>query len=455
MRNGILAAVAILMTCAASVWSQDSASSAYPPINTVSEMKSANTDLLPDSLRDNGEEPWLSDNSSRRGARGNGNQYWISAEALLWSIKPANVPPLASTGAIGPGTAVLFGGQHNSDWRAGGRFTAGTWLDDGRTGIEGSYFFLRGNENFNVSSSGAPGSLPLARPFFNVITGLQDRQQVAIPGISSGSIGISSGSMFQGAELNLLRNLFCCETDCCVPDCCVPNCSGDCGATSCSGDGVGGDQCCISSGYRVDLIGGFRYLGLDESLTIAENITFLPGAPFPIVPGTTITVIDRFATSNNFYGGQIGARGEWWRDQWFVNVTGKVALGTTHQVVRISGSTDFTIPPAPTVQQPGGLLALPTNMGTRSRDVFGFVPEIGFNVGRQVNDNVRVFAGYSFLYWNSVVRPADQIDYVINPTQLPTPTGPGVLVGAARPAPMFRDTDLWAQGINLGVEFRR
>ncbi|MFN0199521.1 MAG: BBP7 family outer membrane beta-barrel protein [Planctomycetaceae bacterium] len=415
-------------------------------IRTSSKVKADDPVIPPDSLSENSEPAWIADNSTNSGGR---NGYWISAEALLWSIKPADVPALASTGTIGPGTAVLFGGQHDSDWRVGGRFTAGTWLDDGRTGIEASYFFLRGNENFNVSSSGAPGSLPLSRPFFNAITGLQDSQGVAVPGISGGSIGISSGSMFQGAEVNFLRNLCCCETPCCETDCSQKECSG----------GESGEaHCCDASGYRsyrLDLIGGFRYLGLNESLTIAENITFLPGAPFPIVPGTTITIIDRFATSNNFYGGQIGARGEWWRDQWFVNVTGKVALGTTHQVVRISGSTDFTIPPGPTVQQPGGLLALPTNMGTRSRDVFGVVPEIGFNVGRQVNDNVRVFAGYSFLYWNSVVRPADQIDYVINPTQLPTPGGPGVLVGPARPAPMFRDTDLWAQGINVGVEFRR
>ena len=74
----------------------------------------------------------------------------------------------------------------------------------------------------------------------------------------------------------------------------------------------------------------------------------------------------------------------------------------------MSGSTTFTDPGvAPNVQN-GGFLALPTNIGNRSRDQFTAVPEIGFNVGRQLNNHLRVYAGYTFLYWSSVVRPGDQ-----------------------------------------------
>lgn len=131
-----------------------------------------------------------------------------------------------------------------------------------------------------------------------------------------------------------------------------------------------------------------------------------------------------------------------------------MALGDAHQEVRIAGSTVFTDPVGNSVRQPGGLLALPTNMGSYSRDKFAVVPELGINVGRQLTDHLRVYVGYNLLYWSSVVRPGDQIDFVVNPTQLPTPAGPGVLVGPARPAFSFRDTDFWAQGVNLGVEFR-
>jgi hypothetical protein len=122
-------------------------------------------------------------------------------------------------------------------------------------------------------------------------------------------------------------------------------------------------------------------------------------------------------------------------------------------VVRISGTTVITEPGlAPNVQ--GGLLALPTNIGTYSRDRFSVVPEIGVNVGCQVTNRLRVFAGYTFLYWSNVVRPGDQIDTTINPTQLPSAAGPGTLVGPARPAFAFHETGFWAQGINVGVQFR-
>jgi hypothetical protein len=379
---------------------------------------------------------------------GNGNRLWCSAEFLQWWIKQGQVPPLAtvgtvnSLGALGPGTTTLFGGDLNYGERLGGRFTIGYWLDSCQTrGIEASYFFLGGpSDNFSASSSDLPGSLLLARPFFNVNSLLQDSQQVSFPDIINGSIGISSNSQLQGAEFNLVCNRCCCCNDCCQTDSCQTD--------SCQTD------CCYQSGHRVDLIAGFRYLGLNEDLHIAENLTFLPTAPSPFVPGETITVVDGFGTRNNFYGGQIGARGEWCRGRWFMNVLGKVALGDTHQEVRISGTTDFTDPGVPTVRQQGGLLALPTNIGSYSRDQFSVVPEIGINVGRQLTDHLRVFAGYTLLYWSSVVRPGDQIDFIVNPTQLPTSTGPGTLVGEARPAFAFHNTDFWAQGINLGLELR-
>lgn len=390
---------------------------------------------------------------------GNGNRFWGSAEFLLWWIKQGQVPPLAtagtlnSGGTLGPGTTTLFGGDQDYGVRPGGRFTIGYWFDCDQTeGIEGSYFFLNGPaDNFSVSSSDLPGSMLLARPFFNVISGLQDRQLISFPGIIGGSIGISSNSQLQGAELNLLCNRCYCCNECRQTTGCQ---TGGCETTGCQTGGceTGGSY---KSGHRVDLIAGFRYFGLDEDLGITENLTFLPTAPSPpFVPGETLAVFDRFETRNTFYGGQIGARGEWWRGRWFVNVLGKVALGNMHQEVRINGTTVFTNPGGAPVSQQGGLLALPTNIGSYSRDQFAVVPEIGINVGRQLTCHLRVFAGYTFMYWSSVVRPGDQIDFGVNTTQLPTATGPGTLVGAARPAFAFHDTDFWAQGINFGMELR-
>jgi hypothetical protein len=59
-------------------------------------------------------------------------------------------------------------------------------------------------------------------------------------------------------------------------------------------------------------------------------------------------------------------------------------------------------------------------------------------------------AGYSFIYWPGVARAGEQIDFALNPTQLP----PGTLVGPARPAFVLHRSDLWAHGFSIGVEFR-
>lgn len=371
---------------------------------------------------------------------GGGNRFWGSSDFLLWSIRPGHVPALATTstaplgGALGdPGTSTLYGGNQNYNARYGGAFTLGSWLNSSQTtGVEGSYFFLNGpSQNFNVSSTGAPGSELLARPFTNAITTLQDRQLVAFPGSLGGSIGVASSSQLQGAQLNMLCNLCCCSNDC----------------GCCQTDGY------TASGYRVDMLTGFRFLQLNENLVITEKITVLPTSTLPdppFTPGDMITIVDRFSTRNNFYGGQVGARTEYYRGPWFANVTGSVALGSTHQEVQINGTSTFN---PPGVTQPGGLLALPTNMGNYSRDKFTVVPQIGLNVGRQLNNNLRAYVGYNFIYWSSVVRPGDQIDPVINTTQLPDKNGPNPLVGPARPAFTFHDTGFWAQGISFGLAY--
>jgi hypothetical protein len=362
-----------------------------------------------------------------------GGHFWGSAEFLLWWVNGGNVPALATTGSPGslgnlgaPGTTTLFGGDVDYRQRTGARFTLGAGLScDCSSGVELGYFFLGGPRNrFDASSSGAADSPVLSRPFFNVITGLQDVQIVAFPGIASGNIQTSSSSRLQGADLNLFCNL-CCRPACCATDCCQS------GGTA----------------YRVDIFGGPRWMQLNEDVVITEHVTDL-------ATGTTFTIVDRFETRNNFYGGQVGARAELQRGRYFLSLMGKLALGATHQVVRISGTTVINEPGlAPNVQE-GGLLALPTNMGTFSRDRFSVVPEIGVNVGYQVSEHIRIFAGYSFLYWSNVARPGDQIDVGINPTQLPTAAGPGTLVGPARPAFSFQDSGLWAHGINVGIQFQ-
>src|SRR5262249_6596375 len=111
--------------------------------------------------------------------------------------------------------------------------------------------------------------------------------------------------------------------------------------------------------------------------------------------------------------------------------------------------TDGTV-----VVLPGGLLALPTNIGDHSHDEFSVVPEFRINLGYQVTEHLRAFVGYTFLYWTQVVRPGEQINLNVNSTQIATSLLFGPLAGPAQPSFSFRHSDFWAQGLNLGVEFR-
>jgi hypothetical protein len=95
----------------------------------------------------------------------------------------------------------------------------------------------------------------------------------------------------------------------------------------------------------VDLIGGFRYLDLNEGLGVVENTQVLPTSP--VFPGVNIRSFDQIDTRNRFYGGQLGVRAEVWRNRFFANVVGKVALGDTHQTVDINGATTITPPGGP------------------------------------------------------------------------------------------------------------
>lgn len=353
-------------------------------------------------------------------------RVWASAEYLLWWFEGSRVPPLvttsppASSGILGaPGTTVLFGGSRlDEDAHSGGRFTLGFWLNECQTiGLEGGYFFLGSrSEDFTVAGPGVPGSQVIARPIVNVLTGAETSQIVSFPGTAAGIIHVSSSSRLEGAGINAVANLCC--------------------------------GCC----WRVDLLAGFRYLELREGLGIAENVLVNPGVP--TIGGSDLIVADQFDTRNRFYGGVIGTRAEYRRGNVFVDLVGSVALGSTHEEIDIQGSTAITPPGGAPLALPGGLLALPTNIGHFSRDRFAAVPEIGINVGYQLTRYLRATAGYSFLYWSNVTRPGDAIDRTVNPTQIPSNLGPGTLTGPARPAVVFKDTEFWAQGVNFGLEFR-
>jgi hypothetical protein len=331
---------------------------------------------------------------------------------------PTANPLPGQNGILGPGTTVLLGQSAlDNRERSGARISGGYWLDDCRTlAIEGSFFILGDRSvSFPINSSQVPTGL-LGRPFFNLNFGQEFSEVATAPGISTGTVTTTLGSRLWGGDIDLRCNL------------------------------------CCGCNYRVDVFGGFQYLDLRESLQITENIQVLPTAP--TFANDRVFVFDQFGTHNRFYGGELGAVAQYHIGKWSVDFRGKLGLGNTHEVVDINGGQRITTPTGMSTSFVGGLLALPTNIGRFSQDRFAVAPEVGINLGYQITGHVRAFVGYDFLYWSRVLRPGDQIDRVIDISQIPNFL-PGVPpTGQARPAVPFKQTDFWAQGINVGLEFK-
>lgn len=362
--------------------------------------------------------------------------FWVRTEYLYWWTEGMRIPPLVTTGPSvsqpgflgSPGTVILFGNSLvNNTGISGGRITAGMWLNSCNTmGIEGDYFALgTQNTNFYQFSGGNP---ILSRPFFDTRPTLNDEnvELVAAPGQVTGSVGVQTSTRFQGAGVRLLFN-WCCWQSCYGDPCCI---------------GMGGP-----GGGRLDLFVGYRFLRLDDNVAIREDLTSIN----PQIPGSFV-VKDSFNTQNQFHGVDFGMLLQGYRGRWSGSVMSKIALGNTHEIVNIAGSTDTT-QNGVTTTSVGGLLAQSTNIGNYSRDEFAVVPELATNIGYNITPRLRAIFGYTFIYWSRVARAGDQIDTDVNSTLLAnSPTPPA---GDLRhPKFAFNSTDFWAQGINVGLDYR-
>jgi hypothetical protein len=138
------------------------------------------------------------------------------------------------------------------------------------------------------------------------------------------------------------------------------------------------------------------------------------------------------------------------RGPWSLEMTPRIAFGSTRETVNINGSTTVTDSNGNPTTYQGGLLALGTNIGKYARDEFGVVPECDCNISYQITPRLQATIGYSFLYWTSVVRAGDQISTTLDSRNLP-PVQSGA---ASYPAFAFQTASFWAQGINLGIAYR-
>ncbi len=359
-----------------------------------------------------------------------GPRVWASAEYLLWWVKNGPLPtPLVTTnpdafGTIGAlnetGTRVLFGGS-NSDLNyhqfSGGRVTLGGWVDkEERFGLEVSGFLFE-TRTVGFAASSAGGAAPIISVPFNATEPFNFNaagETSLNAGNTPNTVTVSSASRLWGAEVNDLIRLV------------------------------------NRPRYGVSLLLGARYLDLEESLGL--NDTFVDETA-----GGILSVADQFHTHNEFFGGQLGLRGEARFGKLSLEATAKCALGVDYEFSDINGrsvTTNGTFGNTTGVL-PGGLFAEPSNIGRHTDTPFTVVPQLQLALGYDVTKHVRAVIGYDFLYMSNVLRPGAQIDRNINPTQNVLFGGTGGVPSGA-PAPLGNPvhSDFWAQGVSFGLQIR-
>jgi len=351
----------------------------------------------------------------------------------LWVKKAPLATPLVTTDSGNPlsptagGLAnsttidVLGGAPIRYDALSGGRLQGGWMLND-CISIEGGGF-LTGTQTAHLgAASNANGDQFLFRPFVDVDTGNRNAgSYVALQGLITGAVDVSQSIGLWGTDVRLAGNF--------LRD---PN-------------------------NRLDWLSGFRYLDLYEKLDIQDSRTDLAGignfgGP-PTNPGDQFSIQDSFHTRNQFYGWQGGLRGTSRFGALVFTGTANVALGDNRETIDIAGATTLRPTTGGSFTLPGGILALPSNIGHFVHNDFAVVPEVDLQVGWDLTKSLRLTMGYYFLYWSNVVRPGDQVVPVVSASQLPTsPTyAPGT---SSVPPPPSNRSDFWAQGIRFGLTFR-
>jgi hypothetical protein len=357
-------------------------------------------------------------------------RVWLSADYLLWWVRngPVNTPLLttgsaqdALPGALGQsGTQVLFGNRPLGFGASSGiRVSAGVEVQGG-LGLEAGYFALeRSTAGFNATSD-ENGNPVLARPVFDNQQLTQTAYVYALPNVASGALSADAHTVLQGGDINLTAEVY------------------------------------QDSSLTIRLLAGFRGMELNENLSITSTTTplaagFLTYLGQPADPPSSYLDTDSFRTRNQFFGGQVGGRASWASEIYSLDLVGKLALGSTQELVFVDGSSTATIGGV-TTTNPGGILAQPSNIGRYFHSSFGVIPEIGLTAGVRITRYLKASCGYTFVYWNRVARPGDQIDPVVSTGQVARDPSFGTTTGTLRPVTVVRESDFWVQGLKFGLE---
>lgn len=341
---------------------------------------------------------------------------WVNLDYLMWWSRGGSLPPLVTTGSQGgalndPNLKILFGNDRvDNGIRSGGRLNIGTWFNDRQTfGIGATFLQLQNMAtNFSAVSDGSP---TLAQPIFNTVTGTPDSIVVTQAGTLAGGMQARTTDSFVGGDAYLRSNIW------------------------------------MAPRGRVDLIYGWRYLQLSDSVSVGDySISTDPNSQ-QVPLGTVLTGSDIFRATNKFNGGMIGFQTERRRGIWSLTTTGKLGLGNMHQTVFINGYSTTAVPGVAPSNFAGNVLALPSNIGRYDRNVFSAIPELNLNLGLQVTPRLRATFGYSVIYIGHVAQAGNQINLNVDPNQIGGGTGNA-------PTFSWHQNSYWLQGMNFGLNYK-
>ena len=361
-------------------------------------------------------------------------RLWYGADFLLWVPKsmPGGSTVVSTSGGAdlgilgSPSARALFG-DRNIGYGAANGFRA--WLgmsfdEDGRTGFEFGGFLLESRAKSFRLASGTDGLPLIAVPVFDASTGANSSYLIAAPGIRAGDIRIDTQTRSWGAEGNFVFNLYRANPE----------------------EGSAGS---------IDLLAGGRFFELEERLSVATSTQRINPTLGNSFGGTTllgspqITTTDRTRTFNDFYGGNVGIRGDISFGRLYLGAAGKFGFGYMRQRVELEGGSS-----AGTSTVPGGLFNDTANLGKFRKDTFAVMPEGNFNIGYQITSRIRAQVGYTFLYVDRVLRPTAVNSSVVNTSFVPTATGFGTAPVNYTPRDLGKQSEFWLQGVNFGFNIQ-
>lgn len=306
-------------------------------------------------------------------------------------------------------------------WAEPNRFTPQSEL---RTrGVETRLFAL-GEQSLGVANRASPN---IIRPFFDINNRADNAVIVALPGLNTGGIAAQGRFNLWGAEANAWQNLY-----------------------------YNGPF----TTYGISIMGGFRFMDADPSINIQsvsvyeQNLAAFPA--FAQFAGNRIDSFEYIGTRNRFYGGQLGVQSRFFLNAFILDTVFKLALGANDQEVNIQGNQIRTLANGTQINSTGSLVALPSNIGRFNKTKFSQIPELDVNIAWPVLNNLTLKLDFTCMYWSKFIRARQQIDRVVDITQIPNfPGAAGATpTGLSAPTVPFQQSDLWILGLGIGAEVK-